>query len=136
MLDLIDTRIHDLHRRATGTDDRDPSAGQVERCVPPGGMNTVARERLSTGYVRPARSIEVAGSRDHHAGIADVAVTVAVSRLNLPLGPALVPAQALDLGAESGVATQTVLVGQRHQIGLVLGTLRVVARPFRIHLPR
>ena len=136
MLDLVDTRVDDLDRGAARPDDGDPFAGEVERRVPLRGVNTDAREGVPACQLGPARAVEVAGRGDHDAGIADVTVAVAVHRVDLPLIAILVPPQGLDLGAEPGVLAQTVLVGQRHQIVLILRTLRVVARPFRVHLAR
>ena len=95
-----------------------------------------ARECVSTFDVGPPRAVEVAGGRDDHAGIADVAAPVTAHRVNLPLPAFIVPPQRLNLGAEPGVLAKSVFVGKRDQILLVLRALRVVAAPVRVHLTR
>ena len=136
VLDLVDTGIDNLHSGATGSDDRHPFTSEVQRRIPQRRVNAGARERVPARQIRPARPVEVAGSGDNDTGVADVAIAVAVNRVDLPLLAVFVPPQSLDFGAEPGVLAQPVLVGQRHQVVLIFTALRVVARPVRVHLAR
>ena len=49
VLDLVDARIDDLHGGAAGPDDRHPFTGEVQRRIPPCGVNAGARERIPAG---------------------------------------------------------------------------------------
>ena len=136
VLDLLDAGVDDLHGRAARSDDGDPLPRQVDLGIPQGGVQTDARERVTTRYVRPARPVQIASRGDHDARMSDVAGAVAMDRVDLPVLAILVPPQCLDLGVEPGVLAEPVFVGQRHQIGLVLRALRIVVAPLGIHRPR
>src|SRR5271156_7016 len=136
VLHLVDTRVDDLHGGAAGPDDGDLLTGEVQRLIPQRRVNADARERVSAFDRWPAWSVKVAGRGDHDAGVADVAITVVIHRMDLPLLSLVVPPQRLDLGTEPGVLAQLVFVGQRHQIRLILRALRIVAAPVRVHLTR
>ena len=119
-----------LHRGRAGADDRDPLAVELGGVVPPRGVHDRAGEvpdALDVGQLglgqEAGRGDQVRRPQPLAAGDPD-----------LPLLGVLVPARALDDGAEPHVPAQVVAVGHVLGVLLQLRTAGVPVRPPRVRL--
>ena len=117
----------DLDRRRAGPDDRHPLAGEVDRVVPPGGVEERAREGLDALDLRQARLGQAAGAGDQRA-----CDDVARRRPAAPDLGLVVPRRALELGAEHDLVGHGVLTGDALEVGLDLRLRRVRRAPVAV----
>ncbi len=93
---LVGDHGDELDRAGTGADDRHALAAQVERVIPPGGVERVAGERVHTRQIGDRRPCQLPARRDQHVRV-DVLPAL---DLEVPGPGLLVPGRLDDVLAE------------------------------------
>ena len=127
---LLDQRLHlrhELNRRRSCPDDRDPRASEIVVVPPARGVKRRARERVEPGYLRDLRFVQ--RTLPQHEELRVVAPPVG---LHDPPLEAVVPGRLDRVGLEVDVRDDGEALRHVEEIRLDLGLLREDARPARV----
>ena len=129
MCGLVDNGRYELGCTATGADDHNPLAVQVDIMIPACRMKTAALEGPHPRYVRHGRCIQLATGADNRVELLAAGTAVSLLKIHTPAITTLVIDSFHHAGTQAHVLAQLVLV---HNLAEVCEEFRlsgVVAGP-------